>query len=976
MNHLTPRRTTTLRRLCASSCLLVLATGHAQPAGNPATVSPEAALQAQPTIELPPFEVRSEKDEGYLAQNTASGSRLNTSLKDTASPISVFTQEFLSDIGATDIAALSEYTVNTERLNGFVGDVANGNEFSGGTADLRVRGLPSTRMVNFFSRNGEVDAYNTERIELSRGPNALLFGLGGAGGAFNTTTKKADLRRTLRNATIRGGDYGAMRFSLDVNQPIVPGKAALRINALDDTKDSWRPHEGKDNRRLALAGRWQINPRVLFNVEFEKEELNVQAQRKWASFDSFSDWNAAGGRVDPKAASPGQTLAQTRAALGIATTPVSTAATTSHFWVWNSTDNVLINYASALAANVQSRSANTVAPVVPFGGTVAGSGPQENPMLLDFSVVPRDVSIGGPGIGNETRQDIFTTSLTVEPLDDLFVELAYNRQDSSSSSYDIGNTEVRVQWDTSPTTVTGAPNPHVLQPFVEITPNQRNANTASDTLRATASYERNLGKWFGRHRLAAMGERRTEERQSSGAIRKIVVGPPNTTSADHANNTVRIRSYVDLDGPVDQIAVANFRDDPVGRFAWVPVNNVLDTKRVTETMLLAAQSYFWKDRIVTTYGYRDDRVKDFGSTTSRSGTNYGVFTQGNLVATRNATPATAGGLTRTEGVVLHATSNLSLFYNTASSFNLANQANRIAPDTTAPNADGVSDDFGLKVSLLNGKVFATVTYYETATTRDAASLNAAISRDGVNAIWDALSTTTAPGRTQTILAEAGLTMDQVRAGFNAYTFDSYSQGWEYEVVANLRPNWRLSFNFADRVSKQTNTATELFAYMDQYRALWTANASVITAGGQTVGARLSAIDGDHETRLVRPNGLRRLGDARYSASVRTNYSFREGRLKGFGIGAGARWRGDTLTGYSATLQPLETKGYTLVDANLSYQWKPSLLGHKTDLSVQLNVNNLFKEDGIIPTRLFDNGEIRTYRFQDPRDWFLTVTAKF
>lgn len=972
MNILPRSQPIPMRCLLVLTLALPVSTGFAQQTAAPAPVT-----ATEESYELPPFEVRTEKDEGYLAQNTASGSRLNTSLKDTASPISVFTPEFLADIGATDIAALSEYTVNTERLNGTVGDVANGNEFSGGTLDLRVRGLPSARMVNFFVRNGEVDTYNTERIELSRGPNALLFGLGGAGGAFNTTTKKADLRRVGYSATVRTGDYEAMRASIDLNQPLVPGKAALRFNAVDDFKNSWRPHEGKNNRRYALTGRWQVTPKILLNVEYEKDELDVQLQRKWASFDSYSDWNAAGQNLDPKVAAPGLTLAQTRANLAIATT-----AANSQFWVWNATDNELVNYGGATAANIQSRSANTIAPVVPFGGTVAGSGPQENPMLLDFSVVPRDVSIGGPGIGNLTDQDNFTTSLTVEPLKDLFFELAYNRQEVTSSSHDIGNTEIRVIWDTSPTTVTGAANPHAKQAFLEILPNQRNANTLSNDLRLTGSYEFDLGKsagwkkWLGRHRVAALGERRSEDRQSYNSIRKIVVNPPNTTSPEHANNSVRYRTYVDLSGPIDEIAVADFRSDPLGRFAWVPALNIVDTKRVTDTVLVAAQSYFWQDRIVTTFGYRDDQVKDWGSTTTR-GAAYGTFTQGNLMAVRNADPESGGGITRTEGVVVHATSWLAGFYNTSSSFNLANQANRIAPGIQAPNAEGVSDDLGLKISLFNGRVYATVTYYETATTRDAGSLNAGISNAGVNAIWDALNTTTLPGQTQTILAAAGINIDDVRANFNAYTFDSASQGWEYEIVANPKPSWRMSFSFADRVSKQTNTATELFAYLDQHRALWTANGTVVTANNaQTVAQVLSNVDADHETRLVRPNGLRRLGDARYSASFRTNYTVREGALRGFGFGAGARWRGETIVGYSATLEPLNVAGYTLVDANLSYRTKASLFKRKIDLSVQLNVNNILDKDDIIPTRLFDNGEIRTYRFQDPRDWFITVTAKF
>ena len=128
--------------------------------------------------------------------------------------------------------------------------------------------------------------------------------------------------------------------------------------------------------------------------------------------------------------------------------------------------------------------------------------------------------------------------------------------------------------------------------------------------------------------------------------------------------------------------------------------------------------------------------------------------------------------------------------------------------------------------------------------------------------------------------------------------------------------------------------------------------------------------------MVRPDGLQKVGDARYSSTLRTNYAFREDRLKGFAVGGGARWRGDTLVGYSSTLQPLKVKDYTLVDATLSYRTKARLFGPKVELSFQLNVNNLFNEDDIIPTRLFDDRSLRTYRFQSVRDWFLTTTARF
>src|SRR6201999_797268 len=88
-----------------SALLLALNTTTAgaqtAPAPNPATPasstsSTETKTDAsEDTILLSPFEVSSSKDEGYAATSSLAGSRLNTQLKDIASPISVVTPQFL-----------------------------------------------------------------------------------------------------------------------------------------------------------------------------------------------------------------------------------------------------------------------------------------------------------------------------------------------------------------------------------------------------------------------------------------------------------------------------------------------------------------------------------------------------------------------------------------------------------------------------------------------------------------------------------------------------------------------------------------------------------------------------------------------------------------------------------------------------------------------------------------------------------------
>ena len=50
--------------------------------------------------ELSPFEVSADTD-GYAARNSLAGSRIDTALKDLPNSISVMTEEFMKDIGAT-----------------------------------------------------------------------------------------------------------------------------------------------------------------------------------------------------------------------------------------------------------------------------------------------------------------------------------------------------------------------------------------------------------------------------------------------------------------------------------------------------------------------------------------------------------------------------------------------------------------------------------------------------------------------------------------------------------------------------------------------------------------------------------------------------------------------------------------------------------------------------------------------------------
>ena len=72
-----------------------------------------APAATQPATVLTPFEVRSEKDTGYLASQTLSGTRLNTKVEDTGVAETIITPDFMRDLGLTSLDEVFKFVPNT-----------------------------------------------------------------------------------------------------------------------------------------------------------------------------------------------------------------------------------------------------------------------------------------------------------------------------------------------------------------------------------------------------------------------------------------------------------------------------------------------------------------------------------------------------------------------------------------------------------------------------------------------------------------------------------------------------------------------------------------------------------------------------------------------------------------------------------------------------------------------------------------------
>ena len=68
--------------------------------------APAPAPSKDETIQLSPFEVAAERDDGYRATSTLAGTRLRSELRDVAGSISVITKDFMNDIAANNLEDL------------------------------------------------------------------------------------------------------------------------------------------------------------------------------------------------------------------------------------------------------------------------------------------------------------------------------------------------------------------------------------------------------------------------------------------------------------------------------------------------------------------------------------------------------------------------------------------------------------------------------------------------------------------------------------------------------------------------------------------------------------------------------------------------------------------------------------------------------------------------------------------------------
>jgi hypothetical protein len=285
-------------------CLVALPYLHAQTAATPPAA---ASGEADETIVLSPFVVDASEDaNSYQAKSTLAGTRVRTDLKDVASAISVVTQQFLQDTGAKNSQDLLVYTPGTEvaglrgNFSGQGGQSIYQEQLTNPNNTTRVRGLDSADNTrDYFLTDIPWDSYNVGRVDLQRGPNSILFGVGSPAGIINTSLNTAGFKDSYKVENVTSS-YGGQRNLGDFNYVILPDQLAVRVAALNDHQRYQQ--EEAFNNTTRFYGAIRFDPQLFnradshtsFRANFENGTIKSNNPRALPPEDEITRWFQTG----------------------------------------------------------------------------------------------------------------------------------------------------------------------------------------------------------------------------------------------------------------------------------------------------------------------------------------------------------------------------------------------------------------------------------------------------------------------------------------------------------------------------------------------------------------------------------------------------------------------------------------------------------------------------------------------------------
>lgn len=974
------------------------------------------------TVVLTPFEVSVSSDVGYAANETLSGSRLNTELKDIATQVNVMTPEFLEDLAVTNLNDAIRYSLNSETDDEIIEVSAPGNAgisatsrpFTGGG---RTRGLgASNRAHDFFDTFLAIDSYNTERFTFSSGPNSILFGNASPAGTIDTTFKRARTQRRSYGVTYRIDDRGSNRVALDLNQPILRNRLAVRVNALRDRDHDWRAPSFTNQDRFFASVTYTPFRKLTLRAYHETASIFANPGRNTLVQDHVTPWIEAGSPAFNNAG------------------PGPFPAVPSTFTRRN---GVRPYYTLDPSGAIE--------PVGTWGNTVTPRGydattPAPNNFersILDESLYPFDRTFSGNA--NQTTVNGWIRGILAEanPLENFFIEAGFNQERFRHRSADLFNNAVAELYIDPNRFLHDrvTPNPNFGRHFFEnsVPINVKNYGF-KEQKRLSLSYELDLekrpgrwSKWLGRHRAALLFDQLDTQTIYARSDLEIS-GDYSFTTANANSRVLNYRYYIEpnhqtvhlpfnplADGLIPLPGAVDANGKQVVVAAWDPSvtpNGLPETARSrVDSQALALQSFFLNNRIAFSYGERRDSVDVQEAPTLAANWDFNALVSGDVPweTIRNQKP-----VTRLKSVVVHPFRWLSLSYADSNSEQVAPIVRRKMDGTLATFGSGQGKEYGITLRWSN-RLSLRFSRYETTSLGNLSSQRSRRPTQAISGKGNIIRNDIANIENTVRLAGAPLSQRfayytdemarQLPDGTNAgagfqelfeFLSDQVAKGYEATLIGNPTRNWRVSVGVAHNESTESNIGEQHFEFIKERLPVWAnyLDQPVVATPTITVG-QLLPVAMQTWNYIRQSEGLVNPLGRKYRVTATTRYGFSEGVLKGAFVGSTYVWRSPAAVGFltktitdnefatpGVSTGPLEVNdlsrpirggALTSLDVFLGYSRR---LGNKLNWRVQLNVRNAFNKDDPLVQRALTDGTGAIFTAQQPRLFILTNSFDF
>lgn len=218
-------------------------------------------------VTLPTFSITETPDNPYRSRQALSSSRVAMNIQDIPQTISVVTSDFMQDSMSLRMLDAAKYVTpvveSTLPIGGdryMIRGFQVSHEFIDGAEISGQDGYSASMMP-----------YNIERIEIIKGPNAILVPGGSPGGQFNPITK-SPLGKDQQSVTLELAQYYGNAISTDINKVLSKNDAgmAVRFVAAYWNSDGYAKNQFRRGYMFAPSFSWQLSPnhKLILKGEF------------------------------------------------------------------------------------------------------------------------------------------------------------------------------------------------------------------------------------------------------------------------------------------------------------------------------------------------------------------------------------------------------------------------------------------------------------------------------------------------------------------------------------------------------------------------------------------------------------------------------------------------------------------------------------------------------------------------------------